>query len=74
VSSALWGTLVGASVAGQWATVWAAAAVLIWIGIALISALGSALANGMALFVAFRFLGGWPSGGSSVLRRSISRK
>jgi hypothetical protein len=29
VSSALWGTLVGASVAGQWATVWAAAAVLI---------------------------------------------
>ncbi|MFD2781899.1 MFS transporter [Novosphingobium pokkalii] len=68
VSSALWGTLVGASVAGRLGDSLGSRRVLIWIGIAyLISALGSALANGMGLFVAFRFLGGLAIGGSSVL-------
>jgi sugar porter (SP) family MFS transporter len=68
VSSALWGTLVGASVAGRLGDSLGSRRVLIWIGIAyLVSALGSALANGMGLFVAFRFLGGLAIGGSSVL-------
>ncbi len=56
VSAALWGTLVGASVAGGLGD-----------RLGIVSAIGSALAGGMALFVAFRFLGGLAIGGSSVL-------
>ncbi len=68
VSAALWGTLVGASVAGGLGDRLGSRRVLTWIGIAyLVSAVGSALAGGMALFVAFRFLGGLAIGGSSVL-------
>ncbi|WP_432787506.1 sugar porter family MFS transporter [Novosphingobium rhizosphaerae] len=68
VSSALWGTLVGASVAGRLGDSLGSRRVLIWIGVAyLISAIGSALAGGMGVFVAFRFLGGLAIGGSSVL-------
>lgn len=68
VSAALWGTLVGASVAGGLGDRLGSRRVLTWIGVAyLVSAVGSALAGGMALFVAFRFLGGLAIGGSSVL-------
>ncbi len=68
VSAALWGTLVGASVAGGLGDRLGSRRVLTWIGVAyLVSAIGSALAGGMALFVAFRFLGGLAIGGSSVL-------
>lgn len=68
VSAALWGTLVGAVAAGRLGDSLGSRRVLIWIGIAyLVSAVGSALAGGMGLFVAFRFLGGLAIGGSSVL-------
>lgn len=68
VSAALWGTLVGASVAGGLGDRLGSRRLLTWIGVAyLVSAIGSALAGGMALFVAFRFLGGLAIGGSSVL-------
>ncbi|HVJ02646.1 MAG TPA: sugar porter family MFS transporter [Sphingomonas sp.] len=68
VSAALFGTLVAAMVAGMPGDRYGARAVLRWIGVAfLVSALGCALAEGLASFALFRFIGGLAIGGSSVL-------
>ena len=68
VSAALIGTLIGALGAGKPGDTFGSRAVLIWIAIAyVISALGSAMSWNLAVFVAFRFLGGLAIGGSSVL-------
>lgn len=68
VSAALWGTLVGATCSGRPGDLYGSRRLLIWIAVAyVVSALGSAFAAGLPLFVAFRFLGGLAIGGSSVL-------
>lgn len=68
VSAALVGTLVGALGAGAPGDRHGSRTVLLWIAIAyIVSALGSAASSGLAMLVAFRFLGGLAIGGSSVL-------
>jgi sugar porter (SP) family MFS transporter len=68
VSAALVGTLVGALGAGQPGDRYGSRNILLWIAVAyIVSALGSALSSGLAMLVAFRFLGGLAIGGSSVL-------
>ncbi|MDT8758300.1 sugar porter family MFS transporter [Sphingomonas psychrotolerans] len=68
VSAALVGTLVGALGAGQPGDRYGSRNILLWIaGAYIVSALGSALSSGLAMLVAFRFLGGLAIGGSSVL-------
>ena len=68
VSAALVGTLVGALGAGKPGDRYGSRTILLWIALAyIISALGSALSSGLAMLVAFRFLGGLAIGGSSVL-------
>jgi sugar porter (SP) family MFS transporter len=68
VSSALWGTLVGATVAGRLGDALGSRRVLLWIGgLYLVSALGSAWSPDLAFFVLFRMLGGLAIGASSVL-------
>src|SRR5688572_14179721 len=59
VSSALWGTLVSALLAGIPGDRWGARAVLRWIGVAfVISGFGCALAWDLGSFAFFRFIGG----------------
>ncbi|ATY34365.1 sugar porter family MFS transporter [Sphingomonas psychrotolerans] len=68
VSAALVGTLVGALGAGRPGDRYGSRNILLWIAVAyIVSALGSALSSGLAMLVAFRFLGGLAIGGSSVL-------
>ena len=68
VSAALVGTLVGALGAGRPGDRYGSRNILLWIAIAyIVSAVGSALSSGLAMLVAFRFLGGLAIGGSSVL-------
>lgn len=68
VSAALVGTLVGALGAGKPGDRYGSRTILLWIAVAyIVSALGSALSSGLAMLVAFRFLGGLAIGGSSVL-------
>lgn len=68
VSAALIGTLVGALGAGRPGDRYGSRNILLWIAVAyVVSALGSALSSGLAMLVAFRFLGGLAIGGSSVL-------
>lgn len=68
VSSALWGTLVGALVAGQPGDRYGSRDILRVIGLLyVISAVGCALAWNLASFSACRFLAGIAIGGSSVL-------
>lgn len=68
VSAALIGTLVGALGAGRPGDRYGSRNILLWIAVAyIVSALGSALSSGLAMLVAFRFLGGLAIGGSSVL-------
>lgn len=68
VSAALVGTLVGALGAGGPGDRHGSRTVLVWIAIAyIVSAVGSAFSGGLAMLVAFRFLGGLAIGGSSVL-------
>ncbi|TGX49707.1 sugar porter family MFS transporter [Sphingomonas gei] len=68
VSAALIGTLVGALGAGGPGDRYGSRNILLWIAVAyIVSALGSALSSGLAMLVAFRFLGGLAIGGSSVL-------
>jgi sugar porter (SP) family MFS transporter len=68
VSAALVGTLIGALGAGKPGDRYGSRTILLWIAIAyIVSALGSALSSGLAMLVAFRFLGGLAIGGSSVL-------
>lgn len=68
VSAALIGTLVGALGAGRPGDRHGSRTVLVWIAIAyIVSALGSAFSSGLAMLIAFRFIGGLAIGGSSVL-------
>src|SRR6188768_1399041 len=68
VSAALVGTLIGALGAGAPGDRHGSRTVLLWIAVAyIVSAVGSALSGGLAMLVAFRFLGGLAIGGSSVL-------
>lgn len=67
ISSALWGTVIGALLAGWPLDSLGRKRSLIWIGVLYaISAIGSALAWDPASFMAFRFLGGLGVGASSV--------
>lgn len=68
IGVALYGTVVGALSGGIPATKWGRKKTLLWIGILyLVSALGSALAPGVYIFMAFRLLGGFAIGASSVV-------
>ncbi len=68
VSAALVGTLVGALGAGPPGDRFGSRTMLYWIaGAYILSAIGSAVAGGLAMLVAFRFIGGLAIGGSSVL-------
>lgn len=68
VSAALVGTLVGALGAGPPGDRFGSRTMLYWIaGAYIVSAVGSAAAGGLAMLVAFRFVGGLAIGGSSVL-------
>ncbi|WHU03208.1 MULTISPECIES: sugar porter family MFS transporter [unclassified Sphingomonas] len=68
VSAALVGTLVGALGAGPPGDRFGSRTMLYWIaGAYILSAIGSAAAGGLAMLVAFRFIGGLAIGGSSVL-------
>ena len=68
VSSALWGTLLGALLMGGPGDRFGARNVLRFIGLLyLVSAIGCALAWSLSSFVVFRFLTGIAIGGSSVL-------
>jgi MFS transporter, SP family, arabinose:H+ symporter len=68
IGVALYGTVIGALSGGIPATKWGRKKTLLWIGILyLISALGSAVAPGVYIFMAFRLLGGFAIGASSVV-------
>lgn len=68
VSAALVGTLVGALGAGPPGDRYGSRNMLYWIALAyIVSAIGSAASSGLAMLVAFRFIGGLAIGGSSVL-------
>jgi sugar porter (SP) family MFS transporter len=68
VSAALVGTLIGALGAGAPGDRYGSRTMLYWIALAyIVSAIGSAASNGLAMLVAFRFIGGLAIGGSSVL-------
>lgn len=67
MSMALWGTVVGALLAGYPTNGLGRKKTLIWIGILyFISAMGSALVNDPYLFSFFRFIGGLGVGASSI--------
>ncbi|MGN6530657.1 MAG: sugar porter family MFS transporter [Ginsengibacter sp.] len=68
IGVALYGTVFGALSGGIPATKWGRKKTLLWIGILyLVSALGSAIAPGVYIFMAFRLLGGFAIGASSVV-------
>jgi MFS transporter, SP family, arabinose:H+ symporter len=68
IAVALYGTVIGALLGGIPATKFGRKKTLLWIGIFyLISAIGSALAPGVYIFMAFRILGGLAIGASSVV-------
>ncbi|NOW48253.1 sugar porter (SP) family MFS transporter [Novosphingobium sp. SG751A] len=68
VSAALWGTLVGAALAGRAGDALGSRRLLLWVGwLYVVSALGTALANGLVSFCLFRLLGGLAIGASSVV-------
>ncbi len=68
IAMALYGTIIGAAGGGIPANKFGRKKTLILIGIVfLVSALGSALANDVYTFMAFRFLGGLSIGASSVV-------
>ncbi len=67
ISSALWGTVLGALLGGWTADRFGRKRTLLWIGaFYLVSALGSAFAPDVTLFIAARFLGGIAVGISTV--------
>jgi MFS transporter, SP family, xylose:H+ symportor len=68
VTSALIGTIVGAFTAGKPAEVYGRRRVLFVLAVFyFVSALGSAVATSLPMFIAFRFLGGLAVGGASVV-------
>lgn len=67
ISSALWGTVLGALFAGYPTNTFGRKNTLIWIGILFsISAIGSAFSNDSITFAVFRFLGGIGVGVSTI--------
>jgi MFS transporter, SP family, arabinose:H+ symporter len=68
IGVALYGTVIGALLGGIPATKWGRKKTLLWIGILyLLSSVGSAIAPGVYIFMAFRLLGGFAIGASSVV-------
>jgi MFS transporter, SP family, arabinose:H+ symporter len=68
ISSALFGTVIGALVAGQPADKFGRKPILFIIaGLYVITAIGTAMAGNVSLFILFRFLGGIGVGASSVV-------
>ena len=68
IAIALYGTVIGALFGGIPATKFGRKKTLLWIGVFyLVSAIGSALAPGVYIFMAFRVLGGLAIGASSVV-------
>jgi SP family arabinose:H+ symporter-like MFS transporter len=68
VSAALWGTVIGAMVAGVLDRRWGGRTSLMILATCyLVSALGCALSSDWSALVAFRFIGGLGMGGSSVI-------
>ncbi len=68
IGVALYGTVAGALLGGIPATKWGRKKTLLWIGILyLVSAIGSAISPGVYVFMAFRLLGGFAIGASSVV-------
>ena len=68
IGVALYGTVIGALAGGVPAARFGRKKTLIWIGIFyLVSAIGSAIAQDVYVFMAFRFLGGLAIGASSVV-------
>lgn len=68
IGMALYGTVIGAVAGGIPAARFGRKATLTWIGVFyLVSAIGSAIANDVYTFMAFRFLGGLAIGASSVV-------
>ncbi len=68
IAMALYGTIIGAAGGGVPANIFGRKKTLILIGVVFfVSALGSALANDVYTFMAFRFLGGLSIGASSVV-------
>ncbi|MGN6532627.1 MAG: sugar porter family MFS transporter [Ginsengibacter sp.] len=68
IGIALYGTVIGALFGGIPATRFGRKKTLLWIGLCyLISAIGSALAPGVYIFMSFRILGGLAIGASSVV-------
>jgi sugar porter (SP) family MFS transporter len=68
VSAALVGTLIGALGAGIPGDRYGSRIMLHWIaGAYIVSAIGSGMSAGLAMLIAFRFIGGLAIGGSSVL-------
>ena len=68
VSSALWGTIVGAAIAGKLSDRFGRRTCLFWLGLLyVLSALGCALAWGWYPLLAFRVLSGLAIGSSSVI-------
>lgn len=67
MSSALWGTVLGAMFGSFPTDAWGRKKTLIWIGVFyFISAIGAALAGGPWIFAAFRFIGGLAIGASTI--------
>lgn len=67
MSSALWGTVVGALLGGVPTNKYGRRQTLLWIGVLyFVSAMGSALVSDALLFAAFRFIGGLGVGVSTV--------
>ncbi len=67
ISSALWGTVIGALFGGIPTDKFGRKTTLFWIGVFfLVSALGSAMANDPWIFAFFRFLGGLGVGASTI--------
>jgi sugar porter (SP) family MFS transporter len=68
MATALYGTVIGAAFGGIPADKFGRKKTLFWIGLSfLISSIGAALANDVASFMIFRFLGGLGIGASSVV-------
>lgn len=68
IAVALYGTVIGALIGGIPATRFGRKKTLLWIGILyLVSAIGSALAPGVYIFMLFRIIGGLAIGASSVV-------
>ncbi len=68
ISIALYGTVIGAAFGGYFADTFGRKRSLFWVGLFFFaSAVGSALSNGVYIFMFFRLIGGFSIGASSVI-------